>query len=162
MSGDAARLIVGVIGGERSEGDGAALAYAVGRELGARGHTLVCGGRGGVMREACRGAREAGGLTIGILPGEDASDANEFVDVPVITGIGHARNAIVARTAHALVAVGGSYGTLSEIAFGLIAERPVVALGSWELRDGQGREPPIVRASSAAEAVDACERLARR
>ena len=153
--------MIGVIGGEQADEAHAALAYEVGRELGARGHTLVCGGRGGVMREACRGARDAGGLTVGILPGDDASDANEFVDVAVITGIGFARNTIIARTAQALVAVGGAYGTLSEIAFGLSAGRPVIALGSWELRDGEGREPPIVRASSAQEAVDACEQLAR-
>lgn len=161
MSPDQARLVIGVIGGEQADGASAALAYQVGRELGVRGHTLVCGGRGGVMREACRGAHEAGGLTVGILPGDDTQDANEFLDVPVVTGLGFARNTIIARTAHALVAVGGAYGTLSEIAFGLIAERPVIALGSWELRDGHGREPPVVRASSAVEAVDACERLAR-
>ena len=162
MAGAREGLVVGVIGGEQADEVHAELAYEVGRELGARGHTLVCGGRGGVMREACRGARETGGLTVGILPGDDARDANEFVDVPVVTGLGSARNTIIARTAEALVAVDGSYGTLSEIAFGLIAGRPIVALGSWEIRDGEGREPPILRVAGAREAVDACERLAAR
>ena len=132
----------------------------MGREIASRGHVLVCGGRGGVMREACRGAKDGGGLTVGILPGDDLSDANEFVDIPVITGLGFARNTIIARTANALIAVDGHYGTLSEIAFGLTAGRPIVGLRTWELRDGQGREPPIERVSSAAEAVAACERLA--
>ena len=155
-------MLIGVIGGQDAEGDALALAHEVGREIGGRGHVLVCGGRGGVMREACRGAKEAGGLTVGILPGDDLSDANEFLDVPVITGIGFARNSIVARTANALIAIDGGYGTLSEIAFGLIAGRPVVGLGTWELRDGAGRAPAITRAGSAAEAVDACERAAPR
>jgi len=161
VSSSRGRLVIGVIGAEAADAAHATLAHEVGRELAERGHTLVCGGRGGVMREACRGAREAGGLTVGILPGDDASEANEFVDVAVVTGLGFARNTIIARTAEALVAVGGGYGTLSEIAFGLRAGRPVIAIGSWELRDGGGREAPIARVSSAREAVDACERLAR-
>ena len=153
-------MLIGVIGGHEADDDSQALAYAVGREIASRGHVLVCGGRGGVMREACRGAKDGGGLTVGILPGDDLSDANEFVDIPVITGIGFARNSIIARTANALIAVDGHYGTLSEIAFGLTAGRPIVGLRTWQLRDGQGREPPIERVSSAAEAVAACERLA--
>ena len=152
------RVLIGVIGGEQAEGAAARLAFEVGRELGSRGHTLICGGRGGVMREACRGAREAGGLTVGILPGDDASEANEFVDVPLATGLGFARNSVIARSAEALIAIDGSYGTLSEIAFGLIAGRPLVGLGTWELRDGDGSEPPIVRVEGAREAVEACER----
>ncbi|MCH7825560.1 MAG: TIGR00725 family protein, partial [Acidobacteria bacterium] len=145
-------MLIGVIGGKEADDDSLALAYAVGREIASRGHVLVCGGRGGVMREACRGAKDGGGLTVGILPGDDLSDANEFVDIPVITGLGFARNTIIARTANALIAVDGHYGTLSEIAFGLTAGRPIVWLRTWELRDGQGREPPIERVSSAAEA----------
>lgn len=152
--------MIGVIGGQDARGDALRLAYEVGREVAARGHVLVCGGRGGVMREACRGAKAADGTTVGILPGDDRSDANEFVDIPVITGIGFARNTIVVLTADALIAVDGSYGTLSEIAFALSAGRPVVGLRTWLLRDGEGREPPIERVQDATEAVDACERLA--
>ena len=154
-------MLIAVIGGERASLEAGELAFAVGRELATRGHTLICGGRGGVMREACRGAREGGGLTVAVLPGEDASDANEFVDVPIVTGLGFARNTIIARSAEALIAIDGSYGTLSEIAFGLIAGRPVVGLGTWELRDGEGSEPPIVRVEGAREAVEACERALR-
>ncbi len=155
-------MLIGVIGGLEAPPEALALAFEVGREIAARDHVLVCGGRGGVMREASRGAKEAGGLTVGILPGDDLSDANEFLDIPVLTGIGFARNSIVARTANALIAVDGSYGTLSEIAFGLIAGRPIVGLNTWELRDPAGREPPIERVSSAAEAVEACERAVAR
>jgi uncharacterized protein (TIGR00725 family) len=93
----------------------------------------VCGGLGGVMEAACRGAKSAGGTTLGILPGIDRSDANEFVDVAVPTGLGEARNALVVRAADALVAVGGGYGTLSEIALALKAGKRVVSLGSWEI-----------------------------
>ena len=148
---------IAVIGGDQAEGDAARRAFEVGRELAARGHVLVCGGRGGVMREACRGAKEAGGLTIGILPGADIGDVNEFVDVPLPTGLGFARNALVAGAGEAVIAIDGSYGTLSEIAFALIAGRPVVGIRTWELSDGAGAEPPIERVEDAAAALDACE-----
>jgi uncharacterized protein (TIGR00725 family) len=120
----------------------------VGRELGSRGAVLVCGGLGGVMEAACRGAKEAGGTTIGILPGSDRSAANEHVDFAIPTGLGEARNALVVRAADALVAVGGGYGTLSEIAFALKAGKRVVGLGSWDI---EGVEP----AASPAAAVEA-------
>ncbi|MEE8338103.1 MAG: TIGR00725 family protein [Dehalococcoidia bacterium] len=151
-------MLIGVIGGQQAEGDALRLAYEVGREIASRGHVLVSGGRGGVMRESCRGAKQEGGLTVAILPGDDLTDANEFIDVPIVTGIGFARNSIIARTANALIAIDGSYGTLSEIAYGLTAGRPVIGLRTWELRDGAGNEPPIERVESAAEAVAACER----
>jgi uncharacterized protein (TIGR00725 family) len=94
---------------------------------------LVCGGLGGVMEAACRGAKEAGATTIGILPGTDRADANPFVDVAVPTGLGEARNALVVRAADALIAVGGGYGTLSEIAFALKAGKRVTGLGTWDV-----------------------------
>lgn len=155
-------MIIAVIGGEEATAEEERLAYEVGREVGRRGHVLVCGGRGGVMRAACKGAREAGGHTIGILPGEDASDANEFVEFPIVTGIGFARNAIIARTADALIAIGGRYGTLSEIAFAFIAGRPVAGLRTWELRTPGGEAVPVVPCTSAVEAVEYCEQFARR
>lgn len=120
----------------------------MGRELGSRGAVLVCGGLGGVMEAACRGAKEAGGTTIGILPGSDRSAANAHVDFAIPTGLGEARNALVVRAADALVAVGGGYGTLSEIAFALKAGKRVVGLGSWDI---EGVEP----AASPAAAVEA-------
>jgi uncharacterized protein (TIGR00725 family) len=110
-----------------------AAAESVGRELAQRGVVVVCGGLGGAMEAACRGAKEAGGTTVGLLPGADRGRANPYVDVAVATGLGEARNALVARAADALVAVGGGYGTLSEIALALRAGKRVVGLGSWEI-----------------------------
>jgi uncharacterized protein (TIGR00725 family) len=110
---------------------------------------LVCGGLGGVMQAACRGAKEAGGTTVGILPGHDRGEANEFVDVAIPTGLGEARNALVVRAADALIAVGGGYGTLSEIALALKAGKRVAGLGTWEI-DGVER---LATPEAAVEAV---------
>ena len=105
----------------------------MGRGLAARGAVVVCGGLGGVMEAACRGAKLAGGHTVGILPGSDRAAANPFVDTAVPTGLGEARNALVVRAADALIAVGGGYGTLSEIALALKAGKRVVGLDSWDI-----------------------------
>jgi uncharacterized protein (TIGR00725 family) len=105
------------------------------------------------MVAACRGAKSAGGLTIGVLPGFGATDANPHVDVPIVTGMGEARNVIIVRTALAIIAVGGEFGTLSEIAFALKLGRPVIGLGTWGLaKDGQPVQA-IVKAQTAEEAV---------
>jgi uncharacterized protein (TIGR00725 family) len=120
----------------------------VGRDLAARGAVLVCGGLGGVMEAACRGAKEAGGLTVGILPGTDRVAANAFVEVAIPSGLGEARNALVVRAVDALIAVGGGYGTLSEIALALKAGKRVVGLDSWDI-DG------VVAAADPAAAVAA-------
>ena len=131
-------------------------AEAVGRALARRGHTLICGGRGGVMEAACRGAREAGGHTIGVLPGPDRSDMNEHVEFPIVTNLGSARNLLIVLTADAVIAVGhGGYGTLSEIALASVHGKPVIGLGTWRLSDDAGLEDQkIVRASDPAEAVE--------
>lgn len=113
--------------------DEVAEAFEVGRRLGAAGAVVVCGGLGGVMAAACRGAKDAGGTTVGILPGDDRAAANDFVDVAIATGLGEARNVLVVRAADALVAIGGEHGTLSEIAFALKIGRPVVGLGTWPI-----------------------------
>jgi uncharacterized protein (TIGR00725 family) len=105
----------------------------VGRLLAERGAVLVCGGLGGTMEAACRGAREGGGTTIGILPGLDRPDANPYVEVALPTGLGEARNALVVRAADVVIAVGGGYGTLSEIALALKAGKRVIGLGTWEI-----------------------------
>lgn len=138
-------------------------AVALGRALAEEGAVLVCGGLSGVMEAACRGAREAGGTTVGILPGPDRSAANPFVDVAVATGLGELRNALVVRTADAIIAVGGGYGTLSEIALALKAAVPVVALGTWQLgRDDRFLSPdPLVRVEDPAAAVREALRLSR-
>jgi uncharacterized protein (TIGR00725 family) len=153
-------VIIGVIGGERCSAAEEQAAYATGREIGARGHVLVCGGRDGVMEAACRGAREAGGHTIGVLPGLDRTEMNRYVEFPIVTGLGFARNTIIARTADALIAIGGRYGTLSEIAFAFICDKPVAGLGTWALALPDGEAVPIVACASAGEAVDYCERMA--
>jgi len=143
---------VSVIGGGTVPDAQASIAEEVGRRLAERGHTLVCGGLGGVMEAACRGAREAstagesGGRTIGILPGEDRSAANPHVDVPIATGLGHARNALVVLNGDAVIAVDGGVGTLSEVGFAGVYDRPIAGL---ETHDAPGVEP----VESPAEAV---------
>jgi uncharacterized protein (TIGR00725 family) len=139
---------VAVVGASDASGEAYAAAEEVGRLLGERGAVLVCGGRGGVMEAACKGAREGGATTLGILPGLDRAEANPYVDVAVPTGLGEARNALVVRAADALIAVAGGYGTLSEVALALKAGKPVVGLESFDL-DG------MAQAGSPAEAVEA-------
>ena len=134
-------------------------AEEVGRALGERGVALVCGGLGGVMEAACRGAKGAGGATIGILPGSDRAAANGFVDVAIPTGLGEARNALVVRAADAVIAVGGGYGTLSEIALALKMGTPVIGVGTWELGRDDLDADPIVRANDVDEAMAALRRV---
>lgn len=119
---------IGVIGGGQCTREAYALALEVGRRIAERGGILISGGLGGVMEAASRGAKEAGGLTIGILPGFSASEANPYVDIPIVTGMSLARNLIIVRTAQVLIAIEGGYGTLSEIAFALQLEVPLVGL----------------------------------
>ena len=148
------RPYVAVVGGSSADADACTVAEAVGGALGRRGAVVVCGGLGGVMEAACRGARAAGGLTVGLLPGDDRREANEFVDVAIPTGMGEARNALVVRAADVVIAIGGEFGTLSEIALALRTGKQVVGLSTWELaREGQAVDA-IVRVSSAEDAVD--------
>jgi uncharacterized protein (TIGR00725 family) len=134
-------------------------AEEAGAEVAAAGCGLVCGGLGGVMEAACRGARSRGGLTLGLLPGLDREAANGWVVVAVPTGLGEARNALVVRAADAVVAIGGGWGTLSEIALALKTGVPVVGVCTWELaRDGEP-VPGIVPAANARAAVDTALRL---
>lgn len=135
------------------------LAEAVGQLLAVRGATLVCGGGSGVMAAACRGAMGAGGLTVGILPGGSPDEANPYVQVAVATGMGHARNVIIVQTADAVIAVGGAYGTLSEIALARACGRPVVGLHTWELNDPL-RPEPLTTVETPEEAVSLALRLA--
>ena len=125
------RMIVGVIGGNRVEPQVEEIARKVGRGIAENGYILLCGGLGGVMEAACRGAAEAGGITVGILPGNSRRSANPYVMVPVVTSMSHARNAIISRTADILVAIGGKYGTLSEIALARAEGKRVLGLFTW-------------------------------
>lgn len=118
------------------------LAEEVGRELAQAGLGLVCGGRGGVMEASCRGAKAAGGLTIGILPTYDRADANPYVDIVICSGLGEARNTLIAASGSALIAVGGEWGTLSEMALALKLGRPVITLSGygWDIRRASAHE----------------------
>jgi uncharacterized protein (TIGR00725 family) len=133
------------VGGGVADEDACRAAEAVGRGLARRGAVVVCGGLGGVMEAACRGAKAAGGTTVGILPGLDRAEANRFVDVALPTGLGEARNALVVRAADALVAVAGEFGTLSEIALALRLGTPVVGVRTWELAKAGRPVDAIVR-----------------
>ncbi|HEX6712961.1 MAG TPA: TIGR00725 family protein [Thermoleophilaceae bacterium] len=140
---------VAVIGASAPRQEDLEHAHAAGRRLAELGAIVVTGGRGGVMEAACRGARDAGGHTIGILPGFDRSDANPFVEFSLPTGLGELRNGLVARAAEAVVAVGGAWGTLAEIAFARGAGKPVFGVGTWELGDDG-----VVTVESGAEAAE--------
>lgn len=154
--------MIAVVGESHASPEIAKLAEAVGAEVGRAGAVLVCGGLKGVMEAAARGAKSAGGTTIGILPSSKREDANPYVDYPIITGIGYARNKLVVKTGQAVIAVGGSYGTLSEIAFALGYKIPVVGLNTWQLihHDGQ-MDREIHRVNTPKEAVALALKLAR-
>jgi len=138
---------VGIIGGGQPQPHHLELAYRVGYQVAIKGSLLICGGLGGVMEAAARGAREAGGLTVGILPGTDYREANPFIDIPIATGIGHARNALVAMNSDVLIAIGGEYGTLSEIAFGRLYGKKIISLDSWDI-------PGVIQARTPEEACE--------
>jgi uncharacterized protein (TIGR00725 family) len=140
-------VYIAVIGGSDIGPETGALARDVGREVARTGAVLLCGGLGGVMAAAAQGAQEAGGVSLGILPGGDRSRANPYLTYSIATNLGHARNVLMAHSADALIAVDGSYGTISEAAIALKLGKPVIALKvSWDL-------PGLQRAGSAAEAV---------
>ena len=150
---------VAVIGASNATEWELATAEALGRSLGEAGCVLVCGGLGGVMNAAARGVESVGGVSIGILPGDDRAVASKHLTVAVATGFGEARNAIVARSTDAVIAVGGEFGTLSEIALALKMGSPVIGIGTWELgRDDLDRDP-IVRVNDVHEAMDALRRV---
>jgi uncharacterized protein (TIGR00725 family) len=157
------KLYVAVVGASVADDDLYATAREVGRLLGEQDAVLLSGGYGGVMEASCRGAKEAGGTTVGILSSSDRNDANEFVDIAIPTGIGEMRNALIVRAADAVIAVGGEYGTLSEVALALRTEVPVVGLGTWELAKAGQPVKAFEVAQSPADAVElavgAAERL---
>ncbi|MGE5893229.1 MAG: TIGR00725 family protein [bacterium] len=141
------RPIIAVIGGRRASKALLVTACEVGKEIALRGAVLVCGGLGGVMESASQGAKAADGTTIGILPHDHSGSENPFIDIPIATGLGIGRNVIIARTADAFIAVGGEYGTLSEIAFALQMEKPVVGINTWDIKG-------VIRAETATDAVN--------
>lgn len=146
---------IAVFGGRKADETLCREAEAVGRGIAERGWTLLCGGRGGIMEAVSRGCKDAGGTVVGILPGDDDSDANPWVDIAIPTGLGLARNAVLAMACRAAVAIGGNYGTLSEIAYALQYEKPIISLHSWEI-------PGSVPAENAAEVLQKLEVLINR
>jgi len=154
-------MIVAVIGDSTQSADTGKAAERVGELLAGHGAVVICGGLTGVMESVCRGAKSKGGLTIGILPGDTPEQANPWVDIPIATGVGYARNMAVVKSADAVIAVGGGYGTLTEIAYALKRGVPVVGLNTWSIsRNGQ-EDTSIARAISPEDAVDKVIALSR-
>jgi uncharacterized protein (TIGR00725 family) len=138
---------IGVIGGNHAGPEFLDMAREVGRLVAERGGVLVCGGLGGVMEAAARGAKEAAGLTIGIIPGNHPGEANAFIDMPIATGMGYTRNSLIVMNADVLIAVDGEYGTLSEIAYAVVFGKKVFGLGTWDIKG-------VVRADGPRDAVE--------
>ena len=147
-------VIIGVIGTSGADRRAARDAYEVGRLIARRGAVMICGGLTGVMEAAARGAREEGGLTIGVLPGDDPRQANPYIDIPIVTGMGYARNIIIVRSARAVIAIGGSYGTLSEIAYALNLRVPLIGLGTWDIAKIDEGETGMLMVKTPEEAVE--------
>ena len=139
--------IIGVIGAANASEKEKRTSEEVGVLIAKGDCFLLCGGMGGVMEAACRGAKSAGGTTIGILPGPEVSLANRFIDIPIVTGMGEARNVIVAKSSHSIIAIGGSFGTLSEISFALKSGIPVIGLDTWDVSE------EIIKCETPEEAV---------
>ncbi|MBU0684756.1 MAG: TIGR00725 family protein [Thermoplasmatota archaeon] len=147
--------IVGVIGSSKAEGELLILAEEVGAEIAKRGAAVVCGGLTGVMEAACKGARREGGLTIGIIPSDNRNDANPYVQIPIVTGMGMGRNVMLVKTADVVIAVGGEFGTLSEIAHALNLGKTVIGLRSWKLQKAHTKPiPDLIEVDSPKKAVD--------
>lgn len=142
--------ILGVIGTSDGSEHELESAVEVGRLAAKKGWIVVCGGLGGVMEATSRGAYEADGIVIGILPGGSIDDANKYVTIPIATNMGHARNIIIAHTSDAIIAVGGGLGTLSEIAIARKLGKPVFSIGSWEVAD-------VTAVADAKKAIEACQ-----
>ena len=155
-------LHIGVVGEGACSRATARTAERVGAAIARAGGVVFCGGRTGVMEAASRGAARAGGAVVGVLPGFDRRDANRWVTIPVVTGMDQARNVVLVRSCDAVIAVGGSYGTLSEIALALKLGVPVVGLRTWRLAQPEARHVPLLRARDADDAVRLAMRAARR
>ena len=147
-------MIIAVIGESTASSENAILAEEVGRLLAKANVTIVCGGQGGVMRSVCKGAKESGGTTIGILPGLDPLDSNEYIDIPICTGLGNGRNLLVIRAGAVIIAIGGAYGTLSEIGLALSESKPVIGLNTWSLLREEKIDCGIIVADSPEKAVE--------
>ena len=147
-------MLISVIGESKATDQNYSIAKKVGVLIARSGATLVCGGLDGVMEAACKGAKSAGGSTIGILPGLSKNEANQWIDIPICTGLGDARNIVVVRTGFAVIAIGGAYGTLSEIGHALSDGKPIFALNSWEISKSGIQDPLLTHCKNETEAVE--------
>ncbi len=148
------KKFIAVIGGAEPSPQEAIMAEEAGREIARHGAILICGGLGGVMEAACKGAVSEDGVTIGILPEESRRVANPYVRIPIVTGMGYARNVIVVKSAQAVIAIDGSYGTLSEISHALQSGIPVIGLNTWSLARNNQPDSAIIQAKNALDAVN--------
>ena len=146
-------MIIAGIGESSASPENAMLAEEVGSLLAKANVIVVCGGQEGVMRAVCKGAKKHGGTTVGILPGMNSLDSNEYVDIPICTGLGNGRNLLVTRAGKSVIAIGGSYGTLSEIALALSDSKSVIGLNTWSLLRDEHLDCGIIVANSPEEAV---------
>lgn len=140
------KLRIGVIGGAKSDTESRQTAFKLGQLIAEKGAILVCGGLSGVMEAASRGAKQSGGLTVGILPGISPKDANQYIDIAIATGLGYNRNSLVALNSDVLIAVDGQYGTLTEIAYGCIYRKKIIGIGTWDIES-------VIKADTAEEAI---------
>ena len=147
-------MIIAVIGESTTSPENATLAEKVGSLLATANVTIVCGGQGGVMESVCKGAKKNGGTTIGILPGVDPLDSNEYIDIPICTGLGNGRNLLVIRAGQAVISIGGAYGTLSEIGLALSESKQVIGLNTWSLMKNEKIDCGIIVADSPEQAVE--------
>ena len=141
------KIRIGVIGGSKPDTKSRQVAFNVGQLIAEKGALLICGGLSGVMEASSRGAKQAGGFTIGILPGNSPQDANPYIDIAIATGLGYSRNSLVAMNSDVIIAVDGRYGTLTEIAYGRIYGKKIIGLGTWDIEG-------VIKAESAEEAVN--------
>ncbi|MFN3740575.1 MAG: TIGR00725 family protein [Thermodesulfovibrionales bacterium] len=147
VGGRKLKFLIAVIGAGRADESLMKIAETCGSLIAKRGAILLCGGLGGVMEAAAKGASSAGGITVGILPGDSKESANPYINIPIVTGFGEGRNIIIVRSADGFIAIGGEYGTLSEIAFALKAGKPVIGINTWDIKG-------VLKASTPEEAVN--------
>ncbi len=154
-------MYIAVIGAGKCGKELYELAYEVGREIAKRKAILICGGLGGVMDASAKGAKEAGGITVGILPGDNRIGVSKYLDVSLPTGIGEARNVLVVKAADVVIAIGGEYGTLSEISHALKMNKPVIGLKTWDIGKDEFGIPRIIKADDPISAVEKAHKLAK-
>ncbi|TET53574.1 MAG: TIGR00725 family protein [Actinobacteria bacterium] len=147
-------MYIAVVGSSEPDPQNEKIAYELGKLIAKNGATLICGGLGGIMNAAAKGVNEAGGTSIGILPSDSRSNSSEYLTFALSTGLGEARNTVIAKSADVMIAIGGEFGTLSEISFALKAMKPVIGINTWHLSKNDKEAEAIARAKDAQDAID--------